>query len=311
MKKLITLFTAILITTIVFAQSPNKMSYQAVIRNISNTLVTNQSVGMQISILQGSTSGLSVYVETQVPTTNINGLASIEIGGGIVVSGNFAAIDWANGPYFIKTETDPTGGATYTIIGISQLLSVPFALHAKTAESIVGGGFTHYIGELFGGGIIFNLWKDAQGIEHGLIIDKVDLSSSQVWSNINSESIGESAQSNWDGLNNSNSIVNQIGHTNSAALLCLNSNNGGQNDWYLPSIQQLNLIWLNYNIVARGLSQISGATLIQQASYWSSSELFSNDTALRFSFREGVILGSGDIDGNKSWPMSVRAIREF
>ncbi|MDD2386440.1 MAG: fibrobacter succinogenes major paralogous domain-containing protein, partial [Bacteroidales bacterium] len=104
-------------------------------RNSSDVLVTNTTVGMQISILQGSASGTVVYTETQTPTTNANGLVSIEIGGGA----GFSTIDWANDIYFIKTETDPTGGNTYTITGTSQLLSVPYALHAKTAESVSGG----------------------------------------------------------------------------------------------------------------------------------------------------------------------------
>ncbi len=134
-KKIITICAAILMTASVFAQSPNKMSYQAVIRNNSNTLVTSSAVGMRISILQTSPSGTAVYVETQTPTTNANGLVSIEIGGGTVVSGNFANIDWANGPYFVKTETDPTGGTSYSITGTSQLLSVPYALFAKNTES--------------------------------------------------------------------------------------------------------------------------------------------------------------------------------
>lgn len=142
MKKLITLCSAFLITASVFAQSPNKMSYQAVIRNNLNALVTNSAVGMRISILQTSASGTAVYVETQTPITNGNGLASIEIGGGTVVSGNFSTIDWANGTYFVKTETDPSGGTNYSIIGTSQLLSVPYALHAKSAENIIGGNYT-------------------------------------------------------------------------------------------------------------------------------------------------------------------------
>ncbi|MCK3682848.1 DUF1566 domain-containing protein [Maribellus sp. YY47] len=139
MKKLYTLLAAVFIAASVFAQAPEKMSYQAVIRNSSNQLVTTQQVGMQISILQGSANGTAVYVETQTPNTNANGLVSIEIGNGSVVSGNFTAIDWANGPYFIQSETDPTGGTNYTITGTSQLLSVPYALHAKTAESVTGG----------------------------------------------------------------------------------------------------------------------------------------------------------------------------
>jgi len=139
MKKIITICAAVLMTASVFAQSPNKMSYQAVIRNNSNALVTSSAVGMRISILQTTPSGTAVYVETQTPTTNANGLVSIEIGGGTVVSGNFATIDWANGPYFVKTEIDPTGGTNYSITGTSLLLSVPYAIHAKTAETVTGG----------------------------------------------------------------------------------------------------------------------------------------------------------------------------
>lgn len=138
MKKITTIVAAILMTASVWAQSPEKMSYQAVVRNSSNALITTQAVGMQISILQGGATGTPVYVETQTPTTNTNGLVSLELGTGTVVSGTFNTIDWANGTYFIKTETDPTGGTSYTITGTSQLMSVPYALHAKTAENITG-----------------------------------------------------------------------------------------------------------------------------------------------------------------------------
>ena len=142
MKKLYTLVAAAMITATTFAQAPSKMSYQAVVRDALDVLVTNQAVGMQVSILQGSFTGTPVYVETHSPSTNINGLVSIEIGSGTVVSGIFNSIDWGNGPYFIKTETDPTGGTSYTITGTSQLLSVPYALRANIADSVVGGGAT-------------------------------------------------------------------------------------------------------------------------------------------------------------------------
>ena len=104
------------------------MIYQAVIRNTSGALVTSTSVGMKISILQGSATGTVVYSETQTASTNANGLVSLEIGSGTVVTGTFAGINWGNGTYFIKTQTDPTGGTNYTIVGSSQLLSVPYAL---------------------------------------------------------------------------------------------------------------------------------------------------------------------------------------
>jgi hypothetical protein len=144
MKKNLCIVVALLLTcyfqlSTAFGQSPNGMSYQAVIRDASDNLVTSQTVGMQISILQGTANGTPVYVETQTPTTNANGLVSVEIGAGTLVSGDFSTIDWANGPYFIKTETDPAGGTSYSITGTSQLLSVPYALYAKTAEAVSGG----------------------------------------------------------------------------------------------------------------------------------------------------------------------------
>lgn len=117
-----------------FAQAPKKMSYQAVIRNAANNLVANSVVGMRISILSGSASGPAVYVETQNPTTNVNGLASLQIGNGTVVSGTFSAINWSTGIYYVKTETDPAGGTAYSITGTSQLLSVPYALYAEKVK---------------------------------------------------------------------------------------------------------------------------------------------------------------------------------
>ena len=111
MKKLFTFLAAVLITSSLWAQSPKKMSYQAVIRNSSDALVTNTQIGMEINILQGSASGTVVYGETQTPSTNANGLISIEIGG----SAGFNTIDWSAGPYKTAesitgtiTETDPT-----------------------------------------------------------------------------------------------------------------------------------------------------------------------------------------------------------
>lgn len=127
-----------LISSSLFSQSPQKMSYQAVIRDATNHLVITQ-VGMRISIRQGTADGTAVYTETQTPTPNANGLVTIQIGDGDPVA--FAAISWAAGPYYIKTETDPDnsdGLTDYTIVGTSQILSVPYSLSAKKAEGISG-----------------------------------------------------------------------------------------------------------------------------------------------------------------------------
>lgn len=138
MKKLYSIITGLIVTASLFAQAPQKMSYQAIIRDGSNALVVSTQVGIQISILQGSGSGTAVYVETHLPTTNLNGLVSLEIGGGSIVTGIFSGINWATGPYFLKTETDPdglTGGLNYTVVGSSELLSVPYALFSERSGS--------------------------------------------------------------------------------------------------------------------------------------------------------------------------------
>ena len=112
------------------AQTPFRMSYQSVIRDEADKLVADRNVGIRISVLQGSVLGSVVFAETHAVSTNKNGLATLQIGGGTPVSGTIGGINWAIGPYFVKTETDPNGGTDYTISGTSELLSVPYALYA-------------------------------------------------------------------------------------------------------------------------------------------------------------------------------------
>jgi hypothetical protein len=153
-KKQFTFLVALFIAVSLFGQLPEKtsilegnnqkmattpaaleqISYQAVVRDANNATVANQVVGMQISVLQTTANGTAVYAETQTPTTNANGLLSIYIGAGSAVTATFSVIDWSSGPYFIKIEIDPSGdNANYIITGTTQLVSVPFALYAKTA----------------------------------------------------------------------------------------------------------------------------------------------------------------------------------
>ncbi len=133
MKKLLQCIVGIIICLNVAAQTPQKMSFQAVIRNASNNLIINTTVGMRISVLKDSINGTAVYVESQTPTSNSNGLITIAVGTGTIVSGSFSSINWATGVYFIKTETDPTGGTSYTISGTQQLMTVPYAFYAENS----------------------------------------------------------------------------------------------------------------------------------------------------------------------------------
>jgi hypothetical protein len=124
------------ISIVSLANAPERMSYQAVIRNSSGELVKNSTVSIQISILHGSASGIVVYCETQNAATNTNGLVTLAIGEGKVVSGDLNNIVWSEGPFYIKTKTDIKGGSNYTITGVSELMSVPFSFHATTADSL-------------------------------------------------------------------------------------------------------------------------------------------------------------------------------
>jgi hypothetical protein len=292
MKKIYSILAGLLLTASVFAQAPQKMSYQAVIRNSSNALITSTPVGMQISVLQGSLTGTAVYVETQTPSTNANGLVSVEIGGGTVVSGNFSTINWANGPYFIKTETDPTGGTAYTITGTNELMSVPYALNAANANV---GGFTHYLGEAFNGGIIYYLYKGSDGLEHGLIVALTE-STPLAW-----QTTGTLVNANRteDGAYNTALMT---GSPVAAYIATLGTG------WYLPSVDELGLLFYNRYSAQKGL-RLGGNTLLQwnslSAWYWSSSE-YDASYAFRYSFLDGVA------DQNiKTTACYVRAVRAF
>jgi hypothetical protein len=164
MKRILLTVGILLGCHLVSAQAPEKMSYQAVMRNTTGQLLVNQNIGVKVSVLQGSPAGTVVYSERLTGMTNVNGLISMEIGTGTVLSGTFAAINWPSGNYYLKTETDPTGGTSYTIAGTSQLLSVPYAMYAKTSGSSGGGSLTlPYTATVNNAGNLFSITNDGDG----------------------------------------------------------------------------------------------------------------------------------------------------
>ena len=138
MKKLNLLLTAILFAVSgAFAQAPQSFKYQAVARNSTGDILTNQNISIRISIHETSPGGTVIYEEEHVSvTTNEFGLVNLEIGTGFPISGTFSAIDWGSNDHFIEIEMDETGSTSYTFMGTAQLLSVPYALHAKTVETV-------------------------------------------------------------------------------------------------------------------------------------------------------------------------------
>ena len=132
MNKLILLFSLIISIT-AFSQVPEGINYQMVVRNVNNQLVINSSLAIQVQIRQSSTTGPLVYQERHVVTTNVQGLVNMVIGNGTVQTGTFATISWGNGPYFAVFRIDFSGGTNYLNYGSQQLMSVPYALYAKSS----------------------------------------------------------------------------------------------------------------------------------------------------------------------------------
>lgn len=292
--KIYCLLTFLVLVTSVSAQAPQKMSYQVVIRNSSNVLITSTVVGMKISILQGTATGTPVYVETQTPTTNANGLATFEIGTGTAITGTFATINWAAGPYFVKTETDPNGGSAYTIVGTNQLMSVPYALYSANGSTGVSG-FSHYLGEPYLGGIIFYLYKGSDGLEHGLVVSLTQSGFIQ-WQTTPTL---VNANRSWDG------VYNTALMSNSPAAAYISSLGSG---WYLPSFDELCLLFYNRYEVNKGLSAL-GITVgfLLSSNYWSSTEDPTNfNNAYYFVYIDGTLWKASKTNSNR-----VRGIKAF
>ncbi len=135
-KSILTIIVSVISSLVLFAQAPEMFKYQTVVRNNSGDIVKNQNVALRVSIVQGNENGTAVYSETHHKATNEFGLLNLEIGDGTVNSGSFSEIDWSEGPFFVSVELDPNNGNNFVFMGTSQLLSVPFALHANTAEEL-------------------------------------------------------------------------------------------------------------------------------------------------------------------------------
>jgi len=349
MKRVKNIFTAALIITLIFqiegiAQAPEKIAYQAVVRDGTNLLLASQAIGVQITILRDAA---AIYVETHSVTTNLNALLSVEVGTGSVVSGQFDTIAWRAGTLFIKADIDPSGGTAYSITGTAELLSLPFALFAKEAENGFSGdfndlinkpnfdgsetkvtagskvtitgtgtavapymvnaivpvsGFEHYIGEPYGDGVIFYIYVGSDGTEYNLVVHEQE-SPAQLWQSVNSNTL---AYRTYDG------IFNTVRMINSPARTYVESFGTG---WYVPSIDELSLLYQNRYQVAQGLELIGGtpiSTLDAVANnYWSSTE-FSSSYAWYFSMATGVAAGTPGSGANpKGNNRRVRAIQKI
>lgn len=293
------------------AQVPEKVSYQMLIRDSGNEIVSGQAIGVKVCLLQGSSSGTAVYEETHVQTTNASGLLSLEIGTGTSSGSSFSSIDWSSGTYYIETQVDLSGGTTYSISATSQLLSVPYALHAKTVENLN----TYQIGDAALGGTVF--WVD-ETEQHGLVCANTDQDNDGIqWDDgtdgyTSTFAMGDGV---YAGKMNTQIIVAvltgsaNVNNNSYAAHLCHQLNTAtdiddGYGDWYLPSLYELTLLY-NAHLTTNSSDSF---TPLEQKVYWSSTENPDNKAqAARVHFLGGGI----SFTASKSNSYKVRAIRAF
>lgn len=303
MKNLFTIFFALIVSGIAFGQSPDKMSYQAVVRDFDQFLLQDVTVGVQMSVMQGSANGTVVYQETHSTSTNANGLLTLEIGMGTAGTGVFADIDWAKGPYFVECGIDITGGTDYLLKSTSELMSVPYAKHATTATKLTGAK-TFKVGDKHLGGMVF--YVDETG-QHGLVVGLTDADKF-------TGTVPYELTPQWDGTKwhylgsgemNTMRIIALNGYGDYSADVATRflsieagASNNGPGSWYLPCRNELELVYAN--LVDKKLMTWSTDAFYWTASEWSWAESYKMDSST------GVVQKIG-----KDQKGHVRAIRKF
>ena len=113
---------------------PQAISYQAVARDAQGRVIAEKTIGIQVEILKGSTTGTVVFSETHSPTSSQTGTVNLLIGQGTRKTGTFSSVDWGVDTYFLQLSMDLNGGSNYEKVSTTQMLPVPYALYARYAE---------------------------------------------------------------------------------------------------------------------------------------------------------------------------------
>jgi hypothetical protein len=281
------------------AQVSDKISFQAVVYDNQNKLVVNRNVGVRMSIISGSIDGTTVYQETHMVTTSGTGLFTLQLGGGTPTIGTYSGINWGAASHFLKREFDINGGTNYQIMGIGEILSVPYAIYSTSAKNLYPN---IEIGMDTFGGIVFHIERYSNKTI-GLVVSKSETTA--VWSN-SLTLVG--ADSHTDGQYNTNKMIDSPAKDYVTGL-----NEGGFTDWYLPAFYELtalvnNTFTVNKMAESLGFMPLLGLDNGGRVICYHSSTEFNSTTNEHFSTRYSWGAKSKN---ETSFTCKVRAIRKF
>jgi len=143
MKKYCLLIILIVFVYAIKAQAPQHISYQFQIKDLNGSLLMNQNIGLRISIIENAFNGPPVFIETHNILTDEHGIVNVIIGHGSITLGSIEAIQWQANLFFLQIETDVSGGTNYSLMGASQLISVPYALYGRDLDYSVINELQH------------------------------------------------------------------------------------------------------------------------------------------------------------------------
>jgi hypothetical protein len=253
MKKIITLITLSL-AIICFAQAqipPQAFNYSAVARDAQSNPIASTTIGVQITILKTSTTGASQYQENHFVNTDQYGLFNLIIGAGAVQSGSMSAIDWSADNFYLKVGMDANGGTSFLTMGTTQLLSVPYALHAATADSVIGSTVGGGIGfdKVTFTGVITSSSPDTLAIAHNIDLSKI----------LNVSTVGKDTNNVW---HFGTSLYEEIDTINNGIFYvsCPYVIDIDQNNIYITTTSVWSGQGLTTTIVGAGMSYLDGCT---------------------------------------------------
>jgi len=307
MKRIYTILVAVLLTASVFAQAPQKMTYQAVVRDDNSQLLT-VPYALHAKTAETITGGINetypVFTGSQANNITATDITNL---------GNLSGTN--TGDQTISrtglTVTLSNGGGTFqdSVNVYTAGTGIDITNNVISATGTSG----HYVGELYGGGIVYYVYDEGQ---HGLIasLDDLDGGSGVAWSATQSTEIGATAKSFYDGTSNTAAIIAQDATAGYAATLCNSYTGGGFTDWYLPASWELNLLYNSAFVINKKLENDGDGTTNgfnaeyvspTYGRYWSSTE-YDNSYAWYYYFGSGYSFTTIKYDTYR-----VRPVRAF